>query len=45
VTDRKEYMKKHFIPEDVDLHFQNFLEVLAKRNELMAKNLKQILQA
>jgi hypothetical protein len=45
MTNRKEYMTKHFIPEDIDLNFQNFLEVLAKRKELMANNLKQILQS
>jgi uncharacterized protein with ParB-like and HNH nuclease domain len=43
-NDRKEFMTKNFIPEDADLRFKNFLQVFAKRNELITNRLKQILQ-
>jgi uncharacterized protein with ParB-like and HNH nuclease domain len=39
---RKDYMKKHYIP-DVDLSFDNFEEFLSKRKKLIFDKLKSIL--
>lgn len=39
---RKDYMKKHYIP-DIDLSFDNFEEFLSKRKKLIFDKLKSIL--
>ncbi|HUU51082.1 MAG TPA: hypothetical protein VMW81_09020, partial [Nitrospinota bacterium] len=39
---RKDYMKKHLIP-DIDLKFNNFEECINKRNELISNKLKELL--
>ncbi len=41
--ERKEYMKKHFIPESVDLSFDNFDEFFKQRNKLLLQKLKDVL--
>jgi len=41
--ERKEYMKKHFIPQDVDLSFSNFEEFFRSRNKLILQKFKEIL--
>ena len=38
-----DYMRKHYIPPDVDLSFQNFLKVFKKREQLIEQRLKEIL--
>lgn len=40
---RKDYMKKHFIP-DIDLDFGNFEEFIYKREELLLNEFKSILK-
>lgn len=42
INDRKEFMKRHLIP-DVDLSIYNFLDFFNKRQELMREKLKEIL--
>lgn len=39
---RKDYMKKHYIP-DIDLSFDNFEEFISERKKLMFEKLKSIL--
>jgi hypothetical protein len=41
-TERKDYLKKHYIP-DVDLEIGNFLEFFEKRESLIRERLKEIL--
>ncbi|MCF8219456.1 MAG: DUF262 domain-containing protein [Bacteroidales bacterium] len=41
--DRKEYKKKHLIP-DVDLSLENFIDFFEKREELIKQKFKEILQ-
>ena len=41
--ERKDYMKKHFIPQDIDLSFGNFKEFFEKRNKLILQEFKEIL--
>ncbi len=41
-TERKEYMKRHCIP-DIDLSLDNFMEFIEKRKELMTKKFKEML--
>ena len=41
--ERKEYKKKHFIPEDIDLSFDNFAQFLEERNKLLLQKFKEIL--
>lgn len=41
--ERKDYMKKHFIP-DVDLDFENFKEFIIKREEILLNEFKSILK-
>ena len=38
-----EYMRKHYIPPDVDLSFQNFPKVFKKREQLIEQRLKEML--
>jgi len=42
--DRRDFMKKHYIPDGVSLKFDNFEEFVAKRKELMKAQFKQELQ-
>jgi len=42
-SSKKDFMKKHYIPESVDLKFENFEEFIQKRSELLKNKLKQIL--
>ena len=39
---RKDYMKKHYIPE-IDLSFDNFEEFISERKKLIFNKLKSIL--
>ena len=41
--ERKDYMKKHFIP-DVDVDFENFEEFITKRDELLLNEFKSLLK-
>jgi len=41
--ERKEYMKKHFIPQDIDLSFGNFEQFFKERNKLISQKFKEIL--
>jgi len=41
--DRKYYMKKNYIPENIDLSLNNFKEFIEKRKELIKKQLKSVL--
>ena len=41
--ERKEYMKKHFIPQNISLNFDNFKEFFNERNKLIIQKLKEIL--
>jgi hypothetical protein len=41
--ERKEYMKKHFIPESIDLSFGNFNEFFEQRSKLLLQKLKEVL--
>ncbi|MDD2390157.1 MAG: DUF262 domain-containing protein [Desulfobacterales bacterium] len=41
--EKSEYRKKHYIP-DVDISFTNFVELFEKREDLLTKKLKEILQ-
>lgn len=41
--ERKDYMKKHYIP-DVDLNFSNFENFITERKKLMAKKFETILK-
>ena len=40
---RKDYMRKHYIPENIDLDFSNFEEFVTKREELLKQALKKYL--
>lgn len=40
---RKEYMKKNYIPEDIDLNISNFEMFINQREELIIKKFKEIL--
>jgi len=42
--DKRDFMRKHYIPDGVSLKFDNFEEFIAKRKELLKGKLKQILQ-
>jgi hypothetical protein len=44
-NERKEFMRKHFIPENVDLSLGNFLGFFEERNKLIEENFKRILQS
>lgn len=44
VNERKEYMEKHFIPQNVDSDFSNFDKFLTERNKLIVSKLKEILR-
>jgi hypothetical protein len=39
--ERKEYMKKHFIPQKIDLSFENFKEFFEERNKLILQQFKK----
>jgi uncharacterized protein with ParB-like and HNH nuclease domain len=41
--ERREYMKKHLIPQDIDLTLGNFEQFLKERNKLILKKLKETL--
>ena len=41
--ERKEYLKKNFIPSNVDLSFTNFEEFLTERNKMLTTQLKKVL--
>ncbi len=41
--ERLEFMKKHFIPQDIDLGFANFKQFFDERNKLILKRLKELL--
>jgi len=41
--DRKQYMEKHFIPQNIDLSFKNFKQFFKEREKLILKRLKQVL--
>lgn len=43
IEDRKEFMKKHYIPQDIDLTFENFEEFFNKRSALTFQELRNIL--
>lgn len=42
--EREEYMKKHYIPQDVNLSFNNFEQIFEARNMLILQKLKEILE-
>ncbi|AEI14608.1 protein of unknown function DUF262 [Flexistipes sinusarabici DSM 4947] len=42
-NDRKDYMKKHLIP-DVDLSFENFIEFFERREKMLKHEFQKILQ-
>lgn len=42
-SERKEYMNKHFIPQNVDLSFDNFESFLGEREGLMREKFKECL--
>ncbi len=42
-TSRNDYMKKHYIPQNIDLDFSNFEEFIRKREELQKQALKKYL--
>lgn len=42
--DRRDYMKKHYIPEGISLQFNNFEEFINKRKELLKAKFKKELQ-
>lgn len=42
-NERKDYMKKHFIPDNVDLSFANYTKFVEERNKLIANRLREIL--
>ncbi|GIK36485.1 MAG: hypothetical protein BroJett011_03180 [Chloroflexota bacterium] len=42
-SERKDYMKKHYIP-DIDLSFGNFEDFIAARKKLMTKKFEAILK-
>lgn len=44
-NERKDYMKKHYIPIDIELDFDNFKEFVEKRSDLIKTHLRQILPA
>jgi len=41
--DRKNYMKKNFIPKNIDLSFDNFKQFFEEREKLILQKLKEIL--
>lgn len=41
--ERKDYFKKNYIPENIELTFKNYNEFFEKREELLLKQLKKIL--
>lgn len=41
--ERKDYFKKNYIPENIELTFKNYNEFFEKRKELLLKQLKKIL--
>ena len=43
--ERREFMRKHYIPQDVDLSFENFEEFFYKRNGLLLEELRKVLYA
>jgi len=42
--DKKEFMRKNFIPKNIDLSFHNFEEFIAERKKLMVERYKVILK-
>ncbi|MBE0461500.1 MAG: DUF262 domain-containing protein [Candidatus Aminicenantes bacterium] len=42
--ERKEFMKKNFIPKNIDLSFHNFEEFIKERKKLMAEKFRSILK-
>lgn len=43
-AEKKEFLKKHYIPQDIALDFGNFEDFIAGRKELLSAKLKEILQ-
>ncbi len=43
-TAKKEFMGKHYIPQNISLDFSNFEEFFAGRKELLKTQLKKVLQ-
>jgi uncharacterized protein with ParB-like and HNH nuclease domain len=41
--ERKEFMKKHLIPQNISLDFNNFEEFIKERNKLIVQKLKEVL--
>jgi len=42
--ERKDYMKKHYIPQDINLSLENFEEFIEKRTELITQKFYEILE-
>ena len=40
---RKEFMKRPYIPQGIDLSFENFEEFFNKRNDLLLEELRKVL--
>ena len=43
-TEQKDYFNKHFIPQNIDLDFNNFIEFFEKRENLLKNEFKKKLQ-
>ena len=43
-TEQKDYCNKHYIPQNIDLDFNNFIEFFEKREELLKNEFKKKLQ-
>ncbi len=41
--ERRDFMTKHYIPQNLDLDFNNFEEFVARRKDIIKKQLKEIL--
>ena len=42
--ERKDYMKKNYIPDNIDLSFDNFEEFLKERQTLMKREFENVLK-
>jgi hypothetical protein len=42
-SERKEFMKKHYIPDNISLEFDNFHEFYEERKKLISQKLESVL--
>ena len=44
LEERKDYMKRNYIPMNIDLSFENFVNFIGERKKLMTNKFKSVLK-